>query len=481
MEACLLSSSSSYSLGNTKSLSRSCSRTYPHIIFVSGIRRSSNRWTRLSVTSSFRPTAVENSTFDVVVVGAGIIGLTVARRFLMTTNLSVAVVDAGVPCSGATGAGQGYIWMTHKTPGSETWDLCNRSKKLWEDLVDELRFHGVDPSQELGWKKTGSLLIGRTPEESEMLASRVKLLSEADLRAEFLSAGSLAAEEPSLQVGRDWSAAFVPDDCQIDAQLAVDFIEKGNRSSGLQGRYKEFFHEPVISLVRSDYGGEVVGVQTSKNILYCEQALVVATGAWSGSLIQDLFKGLNISFSVPVIPRKGYLVILENFQKMQLNHGIMEFGYVDHQIISRSSNLSASGVSECEKLSISMTATTDATGNLLLGSSRQFIGFDNGMDESIVNCILDRAQQFFPALRDLPRQDMLRSRKIRIGFRPYMHDGKPIIGPVPGLPKMILAAGHEGGGLTMALGTAEMVVDMVLNNVPKVDPTPYSLQGRCCS
>ncbi|CAN6485493.1 unnamed protein product [Victoria cruziana] len=479
MEARLLSSS--HSLVNTKCLSRFRSSARPQVRFLSRIGRSGGRWTGLPATSSLSPTAAGNSSFDVVVVGAGVIGLTVARRFLTTTDLSVAVVDAAVPCSGATGAGQGYIWMAYRTPESETWDLCNRSKVLWKDLVDELRFHGMDPLQELGWKETGSLLIGRTSEEGKMLSSRVKLLSEAGLEAEFLPAGPLAAEEPSLQVGSDWSAAFLPDDCQIDARLAVDFIQKGNRSFGLHGRYREFYHEPVISLVRSNYDGEVVGVQTSKNILYCEQALVVATGAWSGSLIQDLFEGSSISLSVPVIPRKGHLLILENFQKMQLKHGIMEVGYVDHHIVSPSSNLTSSGVSECENLSISMTATTDAEGNLVLGSSRQFIGFDNGVDESIVDRILDRAQQFFPALRDLPRQDMLISRKIRIGHRPYMHDGKPIIGPVPGLPKLILAAGHEGAGLTMAMGTSEMVVDMVLNNAPKIDPTPYSLQGRCCS
>lgn len=51
--------------------------------------------------------------------------------------------------------GQGYIWMAYRTPESETWDLCNRSKVLWKDLVDELRFHGMDPLQELGWKETG--------------------------------------------------------------------------------------------------------------------------------------------------------------------------------------------------------------------------------------------------------------------------------------------------------------------------------------
>ncbi|KAH9615715.1 hypothetical protein KSS87_009100, partial [Heliosperma pusillum] len=93
--------------------------------------------------------------FDVVVVGAGIIGLSIARELLQRTNLSVAVVDAKVPCSGATGAGQGYLWMAHKTPGTAVWDLALRSQELWQLLAHTLLDQGIDPLEALGWKKTG--------------------------------------------------------------------------------------------------------------------------------------------------------------------------------------------------------------------------------------------------------------------------------------------------------------------------------------
>ena len=104
--------------------------------------------------------------FDVVIVGTGIIGLTIARQFLIGSDLSVAVVGKAVPCSsGATSAGEasffnyyflprfyliflffafaklwlgvghGYIWMVHKNPGSETWELTKRSHQLWKNLM----------------------------------------------------------------------------------------------------------------------------------------------------------------------------------------------------------------------------------------------------------------------------------------------------------------------------------------------------------
>jgi glycine/D-amino acid oxidase-like deaminating enzyme len=151
--------------------------------------------------------------------------------------------------------GQGYIWMVPKTPGSEKWELAMRSHKLWQMLAQSVRDQGLDPLQVLGWKKTGiqtlqcniyiyiyiymfivyfmivfkstgSLLVGRTPEELDMLKRRVKKLSEAGLRAECLCSSDLLLEEPELMVGDDSGAAFLPDDFQLDAQCTAAFIEK---------------------------------------------------------------------------------------------------------------------------------------------------------------------------------------------------------------------------------------------------------------
>lgn len=153
----------------------------------------------------------------------------------------------------------------------------------------------------------------------------------------------------------------------------------------------------------------------------------------------------------------------------------MEVGYVDHQRISP-----PGAIDNDHSLSISMTATLDAKGNLLIGSSRQLAGFDTELDAGIVDRIWQHAQGFFPALKEFSVASFKEQRKVRIGLRPYMPDGKPVIGPVPALPNLFLATGHEGGGLSMALGTAEMVVDMVLDRPLKVDPRPFCIAGRCC-
>ncbi|RDY08872.1 dadA, partial [Mucuna pruriens] len=408
--------------------------------------------------------------YDVVVVGAGVIGLTIARHFLISSDLSVAIVDKAVPCSGATGAGQGHLWMINKTPGSATWDLAWRSHQLWKTLALSLQDQGLDPTQELGWKQSGSLLIGRTDAESDMLKGRVKQLCEAGLKAEYLCSSDLIKEEPNLLVDKDSAAAFLPDDCQLDAHRTVAYIEETNRNFASKGRYTEFYNDPVKCFIRSDSNGEVKAVQTSKNTIYSKKAVIVAAGCWTGCLIQELFRNWGVELHVPVRPRKGHLLVLQNFNDLLLNHGLMEADYLNHPTIA---GLESSYHES--NLSVSMVASIDAAGNLLLGSSREFVGFNTDLDESVVSYIWKRAGEFFPKLKTLSISDLSASRKVRIGLRPYMPDGKPVIGPVPGLSNVYLAAGHEGTGLSMALGTAEMVVEMVLGLPGKVDCAPFAV------
>ncbi|XP_060203019.1 uncharacterized protein LOC132631460 isoform X2 [Lycium barbarum] len=377
-----------------------------------------------SKRSSHGPLGVSNlsqsKSFDVVIIGAGIIGLTIARQLLLDSDLSVALVDAALPCSGATGAGQGYIWKAHKSPGTEKWELIMRSHQLWESLAESIQLQGMDPLEELGWKKTGSLLVSKTADESATLKKRVEELSQEGLRAEFLSTNDLLSEEPQLVLEKGGGAAFFPDDYQLDAHRTVAFIEKGNRRFAAEGRYAEFYHDPAIGLVRPGNSCEVGAIQTSKNTLQSKKAVVIAAGCWTGSLMHDLIKQPDIELDLPIKPRKGHLLVLENFKSFKLNHGIMEAGYANHQSATLKATASDSGpVYNAQDLSVSMTATMDALGNLVLGSSRQLVGLDTEVDESVINHIWQRVGEFLPALRQQSLEDLRQSREVRVGLRPY--------------------------------------------------------------
>ncbi|KAF5802781.1 putative FAD dependent oxidoreductase, FAD/NAD(P)-binding domain superfamily [Helianthus annuus] len=351
--------------------------------------------------------------------------------------------------------------MVNKVPGSEKWELVMRSRQLWEKFAEDVKYLGMDPQEVLGWKKTGSLLVGKTSQEMAALKEKVEQLSKAGLKAELLSSTELQDLEPALVIGEEGGAAFLPDDYQLDARRSVAYIEKENRKYATEGRYGEYYNQPLTGLLRSG-NGKIEAVQTSKNLLYSKKAIVIATGCWTGSLMQELIRDFGIEFEVPVKPRKGHLLVIENFSSFKLNHGSMEVGYLGHRDANETS-------------SISMTATMDTSGNLVLGSSRQFVGFSTEISKHIINQIWERAGEFFPSLRELSLTDLEKTREVRVGLRPFMPGGKPMIGLVPGLSNAFLAAGHEGEGLTLALGTAEMVADMVLGNPPKVDNAPYAL------
>ncbi|XP_021768557.1 uncharacterized protein LOC110732878 [Chenopodium quinoa] len=299
-------------------------------------------------------------------------------------------------------------------------------------------------------------------------------LSNAGLRAEYWSSSNLQLKEPELTVGPEGCAAFLPDDAQIDVHSAVALIEKDNIHFIPHNRYAEFYNDPAVCLMRYSKDGKVDAVKTNNNkILHAKEAVVIAAGSWTGSLMHNLARDLDVTINVPVQPRKGYLLVFENIKSnLRLNHATMEAGYVNYQ---RTSTENSS-----KSTDISMTATIDAKGNLLVGSNRQFVGFNGDLDMHIVEQIWKRTQEFFPALRNISLESLSQEMKVRTGFRPYMPDGKPVIGPIPSMPNVYLATGHEGGGISMALGTAELIADMVLGNSLKLDPTPFAAEGRCC-
>lgn len=429
---------------------------------------------RLNGYAPLRVSGLSSSgSFDVVVIGSGIIGLSIARQFLVGSDLSVAVIDAAVPCSGATGAGQGYLWKVHKSPDSDKWELATRSHQLWENFAKSVEFEGMDPSEIFGWKKTGSLLLGRTSEEASILRKKVKQLTDAGTRAEFLTSSNLLTEEPALMLDKDGGAAYAPDDYQLDARSAVAFIEKSNRQFAAEGRYAEFYHEPATSLLRSSNHGDIDAVQTSKNILHSKKAVILAAGCWSGSLIHELIEHHGIELDLPIKPRKGHLLVIDNFKPFKLNHGLMEAGYITHESAPNSGSAHTA-----QTTSVSMTATMNTSGGLVLGSSRQLVGFNTEVDESIIKSIWEKAGEFFPMLRKESLVELRQNGEVRVGLRPYSAHGKPVIGPVPGFSNLFVAAGHEGEGLSLAPGTAEMIVDMVLGNPGKVDPSPFAVRGH---
>lgn len=107
------------------------------------------------------------------------------------------------------------------------------------------------------------------------------------------------------------------------------------------------------------------------------------------------------------------------------------------------------------------------TGQLLIGSSRELVGFDPTINRQLVGDMLQRATRFVPGLERAPVS------RTWVGFRPASPDALPLIGRWPALPRTWVATGHEGLGITMAPVTAELIVADLLQQPPPLDPAPY--------
>ena len=132
------------------------------------------------------------------------------------------------------------------------------------------------------------------------------------------------------------------------------------------------------------------------------------------------------------------------------------------------------------KVTLDGTASTDSdgdlmalrwksdTGQVLIGSSRELVGWDASINPRLVRRMLQRARDFMPALANV--SDL----RTWTGFRPATPDHLALIGPWDRTPGAWVAAGHEGLGITSALGTARLLADLIAGRAPELDPTAYA-------
>jgi glycine/D-amino acid oxidase-like deaminating enzyme len=171
--------------------------------------------------------------------------------------------------------------------------------------------------------------------------------------------------------------------------------------------------------------------------------IVNAAGSWSSLLAPG----------IDVKKRKGHLVITDRYPDFA-RHQLVELGYLKsaHSLTSES---------------VAFNVQPRKTGQLLIGSSRQFGVNTTEVETSILGRMLDRAREYLPGLGKLS------SLRAWTGFRAATPDKLPLIGPHPQLNNLYLATGHEGLGITTSLATARLLVDQIMKRQPAIPIAPY--------
>ena len=303
--------------------------------------------------------------------------------------------------------------------------LLNSSRSLYDEL---LAAEGIDCE----WDSHGLLFVFQSRTAFDHYAHVDCLLRERfALAAERYDADALLRLEPALKPGAAAGGYLY----RTDAQLRPDRLMSGWRA--ILERLGVVVREgcELTGFVRD--GGSAVAARTSQGDVPAS-AFVVATGAWT-PLLND-----QLGCRVPIVPGKGYSVTMPRPAICPTYPMIFE----EHRV-----------------------AVSPFRSGFRIGSTMEFAGYDTTLNRDRLRLLRDAAAVY---LRD-PGGDTVEEKWW--GWRPMVHDGKPVIDRSPALANVVIAAGHGMLGLSMAPGTGKLVAEMLTGDKPHVDPGQYAL-GR---
>jgi glycine/D-amino acid oxidase-like deaminating enzyme len=359
-------------------------------------------------------------TFDVAVIGAGIVGTACALE-LAAAGLAVCVLEGDVVGSGATAAGMGHIVVMDDSEAQLR--LTRYSQQLWDALAQ-------DAPDRHEYTRCGTLWVATDDEETAEVHRKHALYAAHSIASEIIGERTLYSLEPHLKPGLA-GGLLVPGDSVVYPPRSAAILLEQAAARGAVLR-----HGTAVA-VQED------GVRLASGDVVRAGAVLLANGARCVDLLPEL----------PVRPKKGHLVITDRYPGY-LRHQLVEVGYVK--------NAHAGGGD-----SVSFNVQPRGTGQLLIGSSRQLDVATRDIDQHILSRMLARAIEYLPGLGQL---SCIRA---WTGLRAATSDGLPLIGPHPERPGVWLATGHEGLGITTAPGTAHLLAAQFLGRAPEIPVEPY--------
>lgn len=364
-----------------------------------------------------------------VVVGAGMVGAACAL-YAARAGLDVVVVDRGPVAGGTTGAGEGNLLVSDKEPGPEL-RLALLSLRLWADLAQHL-------GAEVEYEPKGGLVVASTPEALSSLTELAAGQRAAGVETTPVPPDQLHALEPYVAPGLAGGVRY-PQDAQVMPTLAAAHLLRACGARLETGR--------TVTGVLRGADGAVRGVRTDRGDLLAP-AVVNAAGTWGGEI------AALAGAPLPVLPRRGFVLVTEPLPP-RVRHKVYAADYV------------ADVASDSAALQTSPVVEGTAAGPVLIGASRERVGFDRSFSLPVVRALAAGATRLFPFLADV------RVMRAYLGLRPYLPDHLPAIGPDPRVPGLFHACGHEGAGIGLATGTGRLLAQALTGEPPELDLTPF--------
>jgi len=364
--------------------------------------------------------------YEVAVIGGGIVGSATAY-YLSESGLDTVIIEKNDIASGTSSRCDGNITIVDKDPGFDS-EMSLVSQELMLELNDKL-------SIPFEYRAHGSILVCDNEEEMEAAKDWVKTQNEAGLKFNVLDEKDIREESPFF-------AEDIPGglECETDSLInpylfCYSLIDKAEKDYGLTVRTQA----EVKNITREEKG---FTIETAKGNIFAEK-VVNAAGVWAP------FIGKMLDLDIPIVPRKGHILVGSRNEPVMLRN-VMEFGYLMNKF-----GRERIADKRTTEHGVALVLEPTESQNFLIGSSRQFVGYDSSIDIQVVHTIAKRALRFFPKMNDF---HIIRS---YTGFRPYTEDHLPIVSPVEEIPGFFIAAGHEGDGISLATVTGKLTEQLV--------------------
>ncbi len=358
-------------------------------------------------------------TAGVVVVGSGLIGLSIAYYLTEAGEKNVCILDRGLALGEASGANAGGLWFGQQSPElGPVSSLAKTSSKLYDELGERFPFD-LD--------RCG--LLDLIFDESGEVDNPMSAVREAGFRVEKLGGKETRSLEPGLGVTPAGSF-YYPDEGHVHpAKLGAAWV-RHLRSIGVR-----ICLDSVVKALRPK-------VETAKGSVDAG-TLVLSAGAWTPLITSTL------GWQPPIKPMRGTLLALESMPKT-LHHTLNAQTYYFSQL---------------------------PAGPLIGGGSVDDVGFEQGVEQTTVDSIREEMNRMVPAAANRS------TAYAWSGFRPYSEDLKPVIGQVPNQEKIFVAAGHFKKGVMMAPVTGKIIADLITKgqtelNIAALDPARFQAEKR---
>lgn len=369
------------------------------------------------------------NSYDVMVIGAGAIGSSVAYH-LAKRGYKTALVEKGDIASGTSSHCDAVALICDKDPGIDTqmgYSSIERYLELQDELSYDFEFH-----------QRGCLYVCETEPEMEAAKQYVDAQVADGYDMRMMDTKEIFDMEPNL--ARDLIGGFWSDpDCSMNPyKLCYAYADAGKRLG-----MDILTHHELKGITLED--GQVAALVTDQGT-YKTERIINCAGVWAP------FIGQMVGIDIPIKPRKGIVMISERGVPI-VNQKIQEFGYMMSKFEDLNFKRNVSDIVERNNVAM-VIEPTDAS-NVLIGGNRDFHGYNIDTEIEVMQAVAERAIRFFPILKDI---NCIRTYS---GLRPWVVDHLPIVSEVDGIPGFYIAAGHEGDGISLSAITGKMVSQLV--------------------